>query len=188
MGLDPDGPQAAYESLHLAGLLGTECRQAARCMPATEGLPQRSAGEDRTDEGLMEPTLGGSLRGSPGGRLLRCIEPSQVLPGAGTQVTGHSLGERQAPPGRAGRPKQACGGLSPAALSGSREVLASTSPLPQGLPGRGGAGLGRPCAGLFRVCRVSHVSHRCLSLRTWSRDRWAAGRGSRGAELGAWEP
>lgn len=139
MGLDPDGPQAAYESLHLAGLLGTECRQAARCMPATEGLPQRSAGEDRTDEGLMEPTLGGSLRGSPGGRLLRSIEPSQVLPGAGIQVTGHSLGERQAPPGRAGRPKQACRGLSPAALSGSREVLASISHLPQGLPGPGWA-------------------------------------------------
>lgn len=191
MGLDPDGPQAAYESLHLAGLLGTECRQAARCMPATEGLPQRSAGEDRTDEGLMEPTLGGSLRGSPGGRLLRCIEPSQVLPGAGTQVTGHSLGERQAPPGRAGRPKQACGGLSPAALSGSREVLASTSHLPQGLPGRGGAGPAVRGA-LPRVSCVpaaaGHVSHRCLSLRTWSRDRWAAGRGSRGAELGAWEP
>lgn len=188
MGLDPDGPQAAYEPLHLAGLLGTECRQAGRCMPATEGLPQRSAGEDRTDEGLMEPTLGGSLRGSPGGRLLRSIKPSQVLPEADTQVTGHSLGERQAPPGRAGRPKQACGGFSPAALSGSREVLASISHLPRTC--RGWAGLSRPCAGLFRVCPAAagHVSHRCLSLRTWSRDRWAAGRGSRGAELGAWEP
>lgn len=74
-----------------------------RCVPATGGLPQQSTGKDRaTAEGLMEPTLGGGLWGSPGGRLLRSIEPSQVLPGAGTQVTGHSLGEQQAPPGRAG--------------------------------------------------------------------------------------
>ena len=106
MGLDPDGPQAACGPLHLAGTrppASWELSAGPRCVPATGGLPQRSAGKDRaTAEGLMEPTLGGSLWGSLGGRLLRPFEPSQVLPGAGTQVTGHSLGERQAPPGRAG--------------------------------------------------------------------------------------
>lgn len=77
--LDPDGPQAAYR-LGYTSPASWELSAGRRPVPyrAREGLPARSNGEDRTDEGLMEPTSGGSLRGSPGGRLLQSIEPSQV--------------------------------------------------------------------------------------------------------------
>lgn len=155
VGLDPDGPPGGLWPLRhgghqTAGLLGTECRSPSACWPQKAYLSGPQAQGRVTADGLMEPTLGAACRGlrvggssgpsSPHRSSLELAHRCPVTAWVSDRLLQEGLGGPHRP-----------AGFSPAALSGSREGLASIS-LPQGTPHAGG-GLGLPIFHLPRVSR-----------------------------------